>query len=141
MQPFKGCLKNLKLNKGFQPPAEQVGISKGCPESSLVGLSLSSYSCQAWNSCGSRGTFLPLRSSVKQSSTSRAPCRPTSNASAWITMSLYPWDSRARRTGVSSCRTNSWSGLLFALKVLNCDRDQHHHLKMCFIIMHCRPMG
>uniref|UniRef100_H3DCP0 Laminin subunit alpha 3 n=1 Tax=Tetraodon nigroviridis TaxID=99883 RepID=H3DCP0_TETNG len=34
--PFKGCLQNLKINKGFQPPTEQVGVSKGCPVSSLV---------------------------------------------------------------------------------------------------------
>ncbi|XP_070700517.1 laminin subunit alpha-3-like [Pempheris klunzingeri] len=36
IQPFKGCLKNLKLNKDFKPAAEQVGISKGCPKDSLV---------------------------------------------------------------------------------------------------------
>ncbi|XP_068196189.1 laminin subunit alpha-3-like isoform X2 [Antennarius striatus] len=36
MQPFKGCLKNLKLNKGFKPVAEQVGISKGCPRASMA---------------------------------------------------------------------------------------------------------
>ncbi|CAG07616.1 unnamed protein product, partial [Tetraodon nigroviridis] len=52
------------------------------------------------------------RSSVKQSSTSGAPCRLTSKASASIIKSLYPWDSRARRAGVSSCRTNSWTELL-----------------------------
>ncbi|KAM9349369.1 laminin subunit alpha-3-like [Symphorus nematophorus] len=36
MQPFKGCLKNLKLNKDFKPITEQVGISKGCPTDSLI---------------------------------------------------------------------------------------------------------
>lgn len=36
IQPFKGCLKNLKLNKDFKPVDEQVGISKGCPKNSLV---------------------------------------------------------------------------------------------------------
>ncbi|XP_070830251.1 laminin subunit alpha-3-like [Chaetodon trifascialis] len=36
MQPFKGCMKNLKLNNNFKPLAEQVGISKGCPKDSLV---------------------------------------------------------------------------------------------------------
>ncbi|XP_039999564.1 laminin subunit alpha-3-like isoform X2 [Xiphias gladius] len=36
MQPFKGCLKNLKLNNVFKPLDEQVGVSKGCPKDSLV---------------------------------------------------------------------------------------------------------
>ncbi|CAN9502837.1 unnamed protein product [Ophioblennius macclurei] len=36
MQPFKGCIKNLKLNQGFKPLDEEVGISKGCPKESLV---------------------------------------------------------------------------------------------------------
>ncbi|XP_069013512.1 laminin subunit alpha-3-like isoform X1 [Embiotoca jacksoni] len=36
MQPFNGCLKNLKLNSGFKPLDEQVGISKGCPKDSLI---------------------------------------------------------------------------------------------------------
>ncbi|XP_068614972.1 laminin subunit alpha-3-like [Brachionichthys hirsutus] len=36
IQPFKGCLKNLKLNKGFKPVAEQVGVSKGCPSDSMA---------------------------------------------------------------------------------------------------------
>uniref|UniRef100_A0A665UIL9 Laminin subunit alpha 3 n=1 Tax=Echeneis naucrates TaxID=173247 RepID=A0A665UIL9_ECHNA len=36
IQPFKGCLKNLKLNKDFKPIDEQFGISKGCPKDSLV---------------------------------------------------------------------------------------------------------
>lgn len=35
-QPFKGCMKNLKLNKGYMPIEEGVGISKGCPQDSLV---------------------------------------------------------------------------------------------------------
>ncbi|XP_045908367.1 laminin subunit alpha-3-like isoform X2 [Micropterus dolomieu] len=36
IQPFKGCLKNVKLNQAFKPVTEQVGISKGCPKESLV---------------------------------------------------------------------------------------------------------
>uniref|UniRef100_A0A3B4Y231 Laminin subunit alpha 3 n=1 Tax=Seriola lalandi dorsalis TaxID=1841481 RepID=A0A3B4Y231_SERLL len=36
IQPFKGCLKNMKLNKDFKPIDEQVGISKGCPKDTLV---------------------------------------------------------------------------------------------------------
>ncbi|XP_028448187.1 laminin subunit alpha-3 isoform X1 [Perca flavescens] len=36
MQPFKGCLKNLKLNSVFKTVDEQVGISKGCPTDSLI---------------------------------------------------------------------------------------------------------
>lgn len=36
MQPFKGCLKNLKVNKDFKPVDEQVGISRGCPREALV---------------------------------------------------------------------------------------------------------
>ncbi|XP_030015975.1 laminin subunit alpha-3-like isoform X2 [Sphaeramia orbicularis] len=36
LPPFKGCLKNLKLNKIFKLVDEQVGISKGCPRDSLV---------------------------------------------------------------------------------------------------------
>ncbi|XP_035811801.2 laminin subunit alpha-3 isoform X2 [Amphiprion ocellaris] len=36
MQPFKGCLKNLKLFKDFKPVDETVGISKGCPMDSLI---------------------------------------------------------------------------------------------------------
>nr|XP_004542775.1 laminin subunit alpha-3 isoform X3 [Maylandia zebra] len=35
IQPFRGCLKNLKLNKGFKPLDEKVGIIKGCPVESL----------------------------------------------------------------------------------------------------------
>ncbi|CAI5641142.1 unnamed protein product [Oreochromis niloticus] len=35
IQPFRGCLKNLKLNKGFKPLDEKVGIIKGCPTESL----------------------------------------------------------------------------------------------------------
>ncbi|XP_029308567.1 LOW QUALITY PROTEIN: laminin subunit alpha-3-like [Cottoperca gobio] len=36
IQPFKGCLKNLKFNSQNQEVAESVGISKGCPEDSLI---------------------------------------------------------------------------------------------------------
>uniref|UniRef100_A0A671YXW3 Laminin subunit alpha 3 n=1 Tax=Sparus aurata TaxID=8175 RepID=A0A671YXW3_SPAAU len=36
MQPFKGCLRNLKLNSNYVQVAEQVGVSKGCPMDSLV---------------------------------------------------------------------------------------------------------
>ncbi|KAM9845354.1 laminin subunit alpha-3-like [Aulostomus maculatus] len=36
IQPFKGCMKNLKLNKDFKPVDEAVGISKGCPKDSLI---------------------------------------------------------------------------------------------------------
>lgn len=36
MQPFKGCMKNLRLSNNFVPIAEQVGISKGCPMESLA---------------------------------------------------------------------------------------------------------
>ncbi|XP_061588324.1 laminin subunit alpha-3-like isoform X2 [Cololabis saira] len=36
MQPFKGCLKNMKLNQGYKPLDEQVGVSKGCPTDALV---------------------------------------------------------------------------------------------------------
>ncbi|XP_044224545.1 laminin subunit alpha-3-like isoform X2 [Thunnus albacares] len=35
-QPFKGCMKNMKLNKDFKPIDVQVGISKGCPKESLI---------------------------------------------------------------------------------------------------------
>ncbi|XP_006786518.1 laminin subunit alpha-3-like isoform X2 [Neolamprologus brichardi] len=35
MQPFRGCLKNLKLNKGIKPFKEKMGIIKGCPVESL----------------------------------------------------------------------------------------------------------
>uniref|UniRef100_A0A3Q2V7I8 Si:ch211-241e1.3 n=1 Tax=Haplochromis burtoni TaxID=8153 RepID=A0A3Q2V7I8_HAPBU len=35
IQPFRGCLKNLKLNKGFKPLDEKVGIIKGCPVESI----------------------------------------------------------------------------------------------------------
>ncbi|TNN66295.1 Laminin subunit alpha-3 [Liparis tanakae] len=34
--PYKGCLKNMKLNKDFKPITDPVGISKGCPMDSLV---------------------------------------------------------------------------------------------------------
>ncbi|KAM4557143.1 laminin subunit alpha-3-like [Fundulus diaphanus] len=34
-QPFKGCLKTLKINSNFRIPDEQVGISKRCKEDSL----------------------------------------------------------------------------------------------------------
>ncbi|XP_019959877.2 laminin subunit alpha-3-like isoform X2 [Paralichthys olivaceus] len=36
MQPFKGCLSNLKLNKDFKRIDEEVGISSGCPKDSLI---------------------------------------------------------------------------------------------------------
>ncbi|XP_033492838.2 laminin subunit alpha-3-like isoform X1 [Epinephelus lanceolatus] len=36
VQPYRGCLRNLKLRSNFQPVDEQVGISKGCPKDSLV---------------------------------------------------------------------------------------------------------
>ncbi|XP_060941018.1 laminin subunit alpha-3-like isoform X2 [Limanda limanda] len=35
-QPFKGCMKNLKLQKEHTPIYEQVGVSKGCPKDSLM---------------------------------------------------------------------------------------------------------
>ncbi|XP_058487895.1 laminin subunit alpha-3-like isoform X2 [Solea solea] len=35
-QPFKGCLRNLQLNKDYKQIDEQVGISKGCPKDSLI---------------------------------------------------------------------------------------------------------
>ncbi|XP_077376606.1 laminin subunit alpha-3-like isoform X1 [Festucalex cinctus] len=36
MQPFKGCLKNVKLDQNFKLIDEEVGISRGCPEESLT---------------------------------------------------------------------------------------------------------
>ncbi|XP_062413741.1 laminin subunit alpha-3-like isoform X1 [Pungitius pungitius] len=36
MQPFKGCVKNLKQNSAVKSVSEAVGISKGCPKDSLV---------------------------------------------------------------------------------------------------------
>ncbi|XP_034469915.1 laminin subunit alpha-3-like, partial [Hippoglossus hippoglossus] len=36
IQPFKGCMTNLKLNQDFKPIDEQVGVSKGCPKDSLI---------------------------------------------------------------------------------------------------------
>ncbi|XP_044075989.1 laminin subunit alpha-3-like isoform X2 [Siniperca chuatsi] len=36
IQPFKGCLKNMKLNQAFKSVDESMGISKGCPKESLV---------------------------------------------------------------------------------------------------------
>ncbi|KAK5860005.1 hypothetical protein PBY51_021515 [Eleginops maclovinus] len=36
MQPFKGCMKSLKLRSNVQDLTEQVGISNGCPQDSLV---------------------------------------------------------------------------------------------------------
>ncbi|XP_026168530.1 laminin subunit alpha-3-like isoform X2 [Mastacembelus armatus] len=36
IQPFKGCLNDLKVNKDFQSIDEEVGISKGCPTDALV---------------------------------------------------------------------------------------------------------
>lgn len=38
MQPFLGCIKNLKVFSDFQVLQEQVGVSKGCPVESLVRL-------------------------------------------------------------------------------------------------------
>lgn len=35
IQPFRGCLKNLKLNKGHKLLDEKVGIIRGCPVESL----------------------------------------------------------------------------------------------------------
>ncbi|XP_076001162.1 laminin subunit alpha-3-like [Genypterus blacodes] len=50
MQPFKGCIKNVKLNKEYRSIVDKVGVSKGCPQKSLasrkaelnIGSSLSS---------------------------------------------------------------------------------------------------
>ncbi|XP_034559528.1 laminin subunit alpha-3-like [Notolabrus celidotus] len=36
MQPFKGCLKNMKQNGNVIVPVEQLGVSSGCPEDSLA---------------------------------------------------------------------------------------------------------
>lgn len=36
IQPFKGCVKNMKQNGNVIVAAEQVGVSKGCPKDSLV---------------------------------------------------------------------------------------------------------
>ncbi|XP_037538133.1 laminin subunit alpha-3 [Nematolebias whitei] len=36
LRPFKGCLKNFKLQDGFKPIDEPYGISKGCQTKSLV---------------------------------------------------------------------------------------------------------
>ncbi|XP_028282768.1 laminin subunit alpha-3-like isoform X2 [Parambassis ranga] len=36
IQPFKGCMRSLKVNKQFKNVDEQVGISKGCPEDSMA---------------------------------------------------------------------------------------------------------
>ncbi|XP_062260014.1 laminin subunit alpha-3-like [Platichthys flesus] len=35
IQPFTGCMSNLKQNNDFKPIDEQVGVSKGCPKDSL----------------------------------------------------------------------------------------------------------
>nr|XP_020451525.1 laminin subunit alpha-3 [Monopterus albus] len=47
IQPFKGCLSNLKLNKDFKAVDEEVGVSKDCPLESLgsrnAEFSLGSY--------------------------------------------------------------------------------------------------
>ncbi|XP_034090494.1 laminin subunit alpha-3-like isoform X3 [Gymnodraco acuticeps] len=36
MQPFKGCMRNLKIGSENEHLVEQVGISNGCPQESLV---------------------------------------------------------------------------------------------------------
>ncbi|KAJ4936999.1 hypothetical protein JOQ06_001583, partial [Pogonophryne albipinna] len=36
MQPFKGCMRNLKIGSENEHLEEQVGISNGCPQESLV---------------------------------------------------------------------------------------------------------
>lgn len=36
IEPFKGCLSNLKQQRNFKSIDEQVGISRGCPVDSLV---------------------------------------------------------------------------------------------------------
>ncbi|XP_059201052.1 laminin subunit alpha-3-like [Centropristis striata] len=36
MQPFKGCIKGIKLDRDFKDVDVEVGISKGCPEDALV---------------------------------------------------------------------------------------------------------
>uniref|UniRef100_A0AAV2JTK7 Laminin subunit alpha-3-like n=1 Tax=Knipowitschia caucasica TaxID=637954 RepID=A0AAV2JTK7_KNICA len=35
-QPFKGCVRNLKMDRTFRPIDEAVGISKGCPQEAMV---------------------------------------------------------------------------------------------------------
>lgn len=111
VQPFRGCLKKLNLNNGYQLPAEQVGISRGCPDSSLVGPPLPALTSGLQHAgCFKEGTFVPLRSSAKQSSTSGALCRPPSQTSAWMVTWPCPWGSRACRTRGSSCSTSSRLG-------------------------------
>ncbi|XP_008332400.1 laminin subunit alpha-3 isoform X3 [Cynoglossus semilaevis] len=36
IQPFKACMKNLQVNKVFKTADEQVGVSRGCPPTSLI---------------------------------------------------------------------------------------------------------
>ncbi|TMS09916.1 Tetratricopeptide repeat protein 39C [Larimichthys crocea] len=36
MRPFKGCIKDLKLNRNHKTLDEEVGISNGCPKDSMV---------------------------------------------------------------------------------------------------------
>ncbi|XP_041659948.1 laminin subunit alpha-3-like isoform X2 [Cheilinus undulatus] len=36
MQPFKGCVRNMKQGSNTFVPAEQVGVSKGCPSDGLI---------------------------------------------------------------------------------------------------------
>ncbi|KAF7654917.1 hypothetical protein LDENG_00063180 [Lucifuga dentata] len=36
IQPLKGCMRNVKLNRDFKPIEGKVGVSKGCPEDSLT---------------------------------------------------------------------------------------------------------
>lgn len=121
MQPFKGCLKNLKLNSNYVQVAEQVGVRKGCPTDALVSSPCTSenltqaYVCRLINGCLT--SMSSSRFPVKQSSAWEAPCHPTSQASVWQTsQSLCPSGSRAQRIRVSFCRTNSRSVLLFTLK-------------------------
>uniref|UniRef100_A0A673CU24 Laminin subunit alpha 3 n=1 Tax=Sphaeramia orbicularis TaxID=375764 RepID=A0A673CU24_9TELE len=68
LPPFKGCLKNLKLNKIFKLVDEQVGISKGCPRDSLVGhlpqLFLIILQTDLYSQLGSKPDFIINRKQI-----------------------------------------------------------------------------
>uniref|UniRef100_A0A8C9ZMT2 Laminin subunit alpha 3 n=1 Tax=Sander lucioperca TaxID=283035 RepID=A0A8C9ZMT2_SANLU len=122
MQPFKGCLKNIKLSNIFKTVDDIHITAQTTLRSQLI------------NGC----VMLLSRFLVKQSSAWGARCQLTSQALVWPMTLLSPLDSRAQRMRVSFCRTNSWSVLTSILKS-DILIPSHANTKMVSVFILSRP--
>uniref|UniRef100_A0A3Q3M3K7 Laminin subunit alpha 3 n=1 Tax=Mastacembelus armatus TaxID=205130 RepID=A0A3Q3M3K7_9TELE len=127
IQPFKGCLNDLKVNKDFQSIDEEVGISKGCPTDALVGQEPYVISCQ--NAMFKHTTAFHCKS-----------CSPgQESVLSQCTISQYTWLSKPTHTKTErdfffvlrphfslDVKTRSPEGLLFFAAT----RGGHSHLAL-----------